>query len=318
MPRPDPFIGLLAAAVLSLTPMAAGAWQRPGHAAGAAMTYDDLARRHPDVVRRIVAIMADHPDRSRFDQAMGVATGAERDRRLFMAMARWPDDIRGTTYDRPSWHYWMSPYVSPADPPPKASAKKPYAAIGEAREAFALNLAVASDQAAPAGERAVALCWVFHILQDVHQPLHATQLFSGEHPTGDRGGSLSFVRIDAAAPATTFHRFWDERVLTADATLDDMEAKARDLQRAYPRTALPELKAAYPPARRIESWARAESLPLARSLAYESGRLKTGLSPETSTVPPSAYQARSKAAAERRLALASYRLSDVLAETLKR
>lgn len=313
MTRPDPFIGLLAAVVLGLTPMAADAWQRPGHAAGAAMTYDDLARRHPDVVRRIVAIMADHPDRSRFDQAMGDATAAERDRRLFMAMARWPDDIRGTTYDHPSWHYWMSPYVSPADPPPKA----PHTPIGEAREAFALNLAVASDEAAPAGERAVALCWVFHILQDVHQPLHAAQLVSARHPTGDRGGSLSFVKVDAAAPATTFHRFWDERVLTADATLNDMEAKARDLQRAYPRTALPELKAAYPPARRIESWARAESLPLARSLAYEGGRLKTGLSLETATVPPPAYQARSKAAAERRLALASYRLSDVLAETLK-
>jgi hypothetical protein len=119
MRQPHQLVRLLAAAVLWITPMAAGAWQRPGHAASAAMAYDDLALRQPDAVRKIVAIMAAHPDRARFDQALGDAVGAERDRRLFMAMARWPDDIRGTTYDHPSWHYWMSPYVSPADPPPK-------------------------------------------------------------------------------------------------------------------------------------------------------------------------------------------------------
>jgi hypothetical protein len=308
MPRPCRFAVLATVAALSLAPLPAQAWQRPGHAASAAFAYDELARTHPKAVAAIVEIMAAHPDRARFDAALGDATGAERDRRLFMAMARWPDDVREGAYDHPSWHYWMSPYASPADPPPHA----PHGTIGEAREAFALNLAAAGDTSASAGERAMALCWVFHILQDLHQPLHTAQLFSRDYPDGDKGGSRSFVKADAGAAPTTFHRFWDERVLTADAGLEAMEAKSRELERDYPRAALPELARAYPRDRLVESWAHEESLPLARELAYDQGRVRTGRSPEAAPVPPADYSARTRAAAERRLAVASYRLADVL------
>jgi hypothetical protein len=304
------FAFLAVAAALGLAPLQAHAWQRPGHAASAAFAYDELARAHPEVVRKIVEIMAAHPDRARFDVALGDATGAERDRRLFMAMARWPDDVRETAHDHPSWHYWMSPYASPADPPPV----HPHGTFGDAREAFALNLAVAGDASAAAGERAMALCWVFHVLQDVHQPLHTAQLFSKDYPDGDKGGSRSFVKTDAGATATTFHRFWDERVLTAAASVDEMEAKSRELERDYPRHALPELGRRYPKDRLMESWAREESLPLARTLAYDEGRVRTGKSPETATIPPADYAARSREAAQRRLAVASYRLADVLSD----
>jgi len=310
MRKPQAIIAALLTTAAILLPGQASAWQRPGHAAGAAMTYDELARTHPEVVRKIVEIAAGHPDRARFDAALGEAKGAERDRRLFMEMARWPDDVRESPYDHPAWHYWMNPYSSPVAPPPHP----PHGTIGEAREAFALNLAVARDESVALRERAMALCWVIHILQDLHQPLHAAQLFSAEMPDGDRGGSKRYVRAAPDAQATTFHRFWDERVLTATATVDEMEAKGRDMAAAYPRAALSELKRPAPADKRIETWAREETLPLARTLAYDGGKMRTGETLETAPVPPADYLARSKAASERRLAIASYRLADVLAE----
>ena len=37
--------------------------------------------------------------------------------------------------------------------------------------------------------KAMAYCWLFHLVGDIHQPLHCTALFSAEHfPKGDRGG----------------------------------------------------------------------------------------------------------------------------------
>jgi hypothetical protein len=38
------------------------------------------------------------------------------------------------------------------------------------------------------GERkAGALGWLFHLVGDIHQPLHTTQLFTVDYPQGDRG-----------------------------------------------------------------------------------------------------------------------------------
>ena len=304
------FTVLFAAAAVGLTAPSAKAWQRPGHAASAAMAYDELSRTNPGVVRAIVEIMESHPDKPRFDAALAGASGQERERRLFMQIARWPDDVRETSYDQPSWHYWMTPYASAAAPPPHP----PHGTIGEARQAFALQRAVAADPSASDRERAMAICWVFHVLQDVHQPLHAAQIFSEAFPDGDRGGSRSFVKIEPDAQATTFHRFWDESVLTASASVQDVEAKARDLAARYPRQALPELKRRYAADRRLEMWTREESFPLARTVAYEGGKVRTGKSLEAAVTLPSDYVGRVKATAERRLAVASYRLADVLTD----
>src|SRR5262249_13992287 len=38
-------------------------------------------------------------------------------------------------------------------------------------------------------DKAVALSWVFHLVGDVHQPLHAATLYNGQFPRGDRGGN---------------------------------------------------------------------------------------------------------------------------------
>ena len=53
-------------------------------------------------------------------------------------------------------------------------------------------------------KRGIALSWLFHLIGDVHQPLHAVQLFTREYPKGDRSGGDFCVRVaqDRAAVAS--------------------------------------------------------------------------------------------------------------------
>ena len=58
-------------------------------------------------------------------------------------------------------------------------------------------------------ERAVALCWLLHLLGDLHQPLHTTQLIApGYLAAGDRGGNEIGVRNRSVA-ARDLHALWD-------------------------------------------------------------------------------------------------------------
>ncbi|WP_309642856.1 S1/P1 nuclease [Phenylobacterium sp.] len=303
---------LTALAVLSATlaPSAALAWTRPGHMVSAAIAYDELAARDPEALKQILAIIAQHPDRGAFEVAAGRATGEDRDRRIFMQIARWPDDVRGGGHDHPTWHYAQGPVVDRANPPPRPP---PQDRIGAALEAFALNARVAGDPAAPAADRAVALCWVFHLLGDIHQPLHTAQLFSRDFPAGDRGGGLQYVRDPQTGDAISLHWLWDDSVHR----LGDPEpafARSRVLQTRLPRAVFPELTKAtliedFP------AWGE-ESYRLAAPLTYRSDMIAARSAAEARPLP-SAYLKDATAVAERRLTLAGYRLGDVASALMR-
>jgi hypothetical protein len=56
--------------------------------------------------------------------------------------------------------------------------------------------------------RAIALTWLFHLVGDIHRPLHTAQLFTVEYPKGDRGGNEICVRVTQAGQPMDLHRFW--------------------------------------------------------------------------------------------------------------
>jgi len=79
------------------------AWGRQGHMATGLVAYDMLAQRDPASIAQIVALIAQHPNYARFGSALEGLEGAERERRLFAPVARWPDDIRATPYNHTPW-----------------------------------------------------------------------------------------------------------------------------------------------------------------------------------------------------------------------
>jgi hypothetical protein len=288
-------IALLAALVV-VVPSAAHAWSNQGHMATAAIAYDRLRASDPAAIAAVVRIMAAHPQAAGFARALrGVAPG-ERDRRLFMLIARWPDDIRGTGFDRPKWHYqgaivtgWSGLRFE----------------VGEAARAFAAVRRVAGDPHAPATVRAVALCWLFHITGDMQQPLHAGHRMDARFAQTDRLGTIGHVR-QADDSDQTLHQLWDH-------ALDNGAGPARDgaARIAAAARAIAILHDAH--AGDFAAWT-AESRALARRVAY----VGVDEASPAGTPPPvsRAYLDRMRRVALLRLGQGGARLANVLAATV--
>jgi hypothetical protein len=188
----------------------------------------------PGIVEQIAEIMSQHPERGPFEVAIGRSSGADRAQRIFLEMARWSDDVRGGEQDHPTWHGAFRPIVDLRDPPPKTP---PDAILYEAFEALALNVRMAADPRAPASERAVALCWVFHIVGDIHQPLHAAELYFAQFPDGDRYGSSEYRLDPKTGRPVNLHFFWDDLV-HQEAEPEMAMVRAHQLEKRLPARCL--------------------------------------------------------------------------------
>jgi hypothetical protein len=285
------------------------AWNRAGHMAIGAIAYDELLSGAPATVARVMAILRQHPQyESRWKPQLAGMTAQDQERYLFMLAARWPDDIRGdNALDHPLWHYIDYPYKPPGQP---ASVPAPPPDAENLVEAFQRNVAVVQS-AAPDAQKAVALCWVFHLIGDAHQPLHAAMLFTTQFPEGDRGGNLFFIRPDPSSRATVnLHAYWDNILLTDD-LYDPARVSAAALEKAYPRRSLDELAEPH-----FETWVRKESFDLAVSAVYRKGKLKASTDRNQGSPLPGDYEKAANRVAERQVVLSSYRLADFLRTNL--
>ena len=280
------------------------AWNRAGHMVMGAITYDELSRVAPGTIARVIAILRQHPQyESRWKPQIASMDAQDQERFLFMLAARWPDDIRGDkAFDHPVWHYIDYPY-KPKGQPDSVPAPAPPAE--NLLTAFKLNVAVVQG-AAPDSDKAVALCWIFHLLGDSHQPLHAVSLFTAEFPKGDQGGNLFFIRADPSKPDTrNLHSYWDGILLTDD-QYDPSRTLAAKIESSHER-----VTSTKPVESSLEKWVH-QSFDLAVSTAYRKGKLKISTDKNQGTPLPRDYHDAAERLAERRVALAGYRLADFL------
>ena len=170
--------------------------------------------------------------------------------------------------------------------------------------AFDTNLAVLSSNA-PARDKAVALTWLFHLIGDVHQPLHTTALFSAEYPKGDRGGNAIYIRVTPESATINLHSFWDGLILGSE-RFQSTSNEAAKLRASFHRRRLSELSA-----KPFTEWAQ-ESFRLAVKYAYRQGTIKGGADRDNGVALPRDYVALTKPVAARRVAVAGYRLADTL------
>lgn len=290
---------------------AAAAWTRPAHMVSAAIAYDEIARTRPDLLITIAELLDAHPDRAPFEVAIDRSVGAERDRRMFLECARWPDDARRTAYDHPSWHLSASPVIAAdaTDATRASLAERRHETSGQALQGLTLNLGVMANTRATPSERALALCWVLHVVGDLHQPLHTAELYSAAYPEGDLAGSRQFVLDPQTRAPITLHWLWDDSVHRyGDAA--SVSSRAKALKERYPRLALSELKAPTMADTTVFA-AREESYAIARSFAY-GGELVTGQTEATAPPVPERYWRALRDLSERRVAVAGYRLADLV------
>ena len=142
----------------------------------------------------------------------------------------------------------------------------------------------------------------------MHQPLHSVSQFSKRFPTGDRGGNFQYVRDPQTNEPVTLHWFWDDAASREDAP-DEVMRRAEDLVRRLPRSQFKELKS-FKGGGDFMTWA-AESYQLADSVAY-GPELQASDTADQASKPSQRYLELSTQVAEKRLTLASYRLTDAL------
>lgn len=301
-------------ALLLAAPAAARAWNKSGHMVTGAMVYRELKAADAgkpvsaQAVPKVVALLKQHPwyedDWLPRVEALGAADPESHDLYLFMLAARWPDDAR----DDPDLHCELCHYINyPYKPPgqPAGVQTRPPAAENVV-SAYKRNWEILNGTSSDA-VKAMALCWLFHLAGDMHQPLHTSALFTTRFPKGDRGGTIFFVRPTAQAQTLSLHKLWDGQILGSErfqqvrGRADALLARA-DLK----RTQLGELSE-----KRPDRWAGTESFNAAVRLGYLNGALRSGTKTDGAVLPAD-YISNAKPLAERRAVLASYRLADAL------
>ncbi|MEI6913706.1 MAG: S1/P1 nuclease [Armatimonadota bacterium] len=241
---------LLLAVFVVIVSSPVSAWNRVGHWTVASIAYRELNETPAGqmVIRETGAALRLHPafptawkrdlgelHGKKFD----ALTPEEVDYGLFLLAASWPDDIKDD--EKPeyrvegqeihgNWHYIDQHY--PADPAIKPEPENLAVALTKASNSLKVT------DGGPV-QRAVSLCWVFHLVGDAHQPLHTVSWMTPQTPApdGDSGGNKWIVRVSAKADPQTLHAFWDG-VLECPLKADDIQNTAQTVVQDYPVKAI--------------------------------------------------------------------------------
>jgi hypothetical protein len=209
---------LILFALIILTAAPSFAWNSLGHEVVAELAWrqlDETTKQNiVDILRRHPRFDTDFMSKMEDDAAKG--DKAVQDHWIWQHAATWPDQIRkNKEYDRPTWHYIDLPqFLDESDR--KAIARRLPVNISpvynSSTQLDQMNVLQAISYcrtvvrgAASAETKAVAYCWLFHLVGDIHQPLHSTALFSvKQFPKGDEGGNkIPLVR------GKKLHSLWD-------------------------------------------------------------------------------------------------------------
>ncbi|TWT35581.1 S1/P1 Nuclease [Posidoniimonas corsicana] len=201
---------LLPAIALCLVATYARAWSEQGHHIVALIAFDlqDEATQ-----QWLLDLLTHHP---RFEQDFRVPPNAtEADRYRIGRAAYWPDVARRQRrYNRPTWHYQLGATRVVGDPSKVSVHQTPGPLPADATldtrdlyiaQAIDLCRKVMGDSEATKPDRAIALCWIGHLVGDAHQPCHAGSLYvEGLFPEGDRGANEIKTRQSG-----NLHALWD-------------------------------------------------------------------------------------------------------------
>jgi hypothetical protein len=203
------FLRLILATAIASIAGSGYAWNALGHKVVAEIAWREL---EPADRQAIVDVLRRHP---RFDVDFAAkmtddalaGDKAVQDHWIFRHASYWPDIARGLQgeklkrYNRPTWHYVTKPlFLDSSDRrtlagqlrinnSPKYPTNTP-AVEFNVLQAIKYCQAALSSRDAVASSKAIAYCWLFHLVGDIHQPLHSTSLYSGNtFPEGDRGGN---------------------------------------------------------------------------------------------------------------------------------
>lgn len=316
------------------------AWNSVGHMAISKLAYDRLDEGQQ---LRLFNLLKKHPHYDAF-LAHGRPDGVSEAEWAIMRCSVWPDwvrlrkpETRGeavTKFHRGEEHYINIPLIEPGEAELFAGKTLVDPDLPNIVTALKTRANELRSRTMSEADRAVAMCWMFHLIGDIHQPLHNCTFFSKARglETGDLGGNKFGVKV--AGKKWKLHAFWDD-LLGEDANYnDDSPAHQQKLYRAAIDAAarLRGIELAETDRKRLEvgktfeSWSK-EGNELAVTVGYRAGEgtdlLKCVVVPFDAPIPDDApeagesYLKRAKATADVQAILAGRRLQSRITPVLK-
>jgi hypothetical protein len=202
--------------VACFPPRIAFAWSEGGHHLIAAIAFSLLTNQEQAA---LLDVLKQHPRYAEdFVLPENLANEEERTRWLVGRAGYWPDVARKQPkYHRSTWHYELGPTIVLGNADgievPQSPGSLPLDATLETQDLYlsqAVELCrkVLSDKSQPAGDRAIALCWIGHLVADAHQPCHAGSLYMEKvfvKKDGDRGANSIPTK-----QRQNMHALWDQ------------------------------------------------------------------------------------------------------------
>ncbi len=260
-------------------------------------TIHAILRQHPHWDEYLVA---DRPD------------NVPEEQWAFWRAATWSDWVKHhhEQFSKPHWHYVDFPFV-PSGSAERADQHPPQ----QETILTALPFCIDKARGATGQERAMYVCWVIHLVGDLHQPLHCVSLFCEAFPKGDHGGNDSLYQLPPHR-VIELHPFWDD-LLGKATTLTSISHGAQEAQAAANANRAEVAKELQASAT-IDAWAK-ESYALAVTYAYVNGKVIPavgGRHREAHDVPeaPAEYAQTAGLVARVCIAKAGERLSLVLGQ----
>jgi len=185
------------------------AWWEAGHQVIAVLAYEQLSRDQQEQLQRI---LDSHPRINQdFRTPPKATTPLEIEHWRIGRAGYWPDVARSQPeFHRSTWHYQLGATLVVGQPKvPQSPGAAPVTADLTSQDLhIAQALAVCERtfrDSSSSADRAIALCWLAHLVGDAHQPCHAGSFYEARvFPEGDRGANLIPTR-----QRKNLHALWD-------------------------------------------------------------------------------------------------------------
>lgn len=266
--------------LLLLSSSVCKAWNTLGHMVIANIAYTHLT---PEVREKVDKMTADFND-----EYSNIHT--------FLDLAPWPDTLHSQKIESfTRWHYIDVAFSS--DDTPLQDLTDTDNII------WAINTIepILQNKNGNKYELSRFLSFMVHLVGDIHQPLHTVSRISSSYPNGDQGGNFYKI-LDPMKTTTTIslHKFWDEGgdLFNNDTSLDHINSLTKSIMDDYPENIFGDEAHDLNP----ENWAN-EGLESSKTFVYTT--------PENQ-IPSLEYQNLAKQMVEVKVALAGYRLANLL------
>ena len=311
---------LVALLAFMLTVQPAFAWSEGGHNLIAILAYDLI---RPSEQKRLIELLEKHPRFMEDFQPKSKLSDATALAHWNIGRAGyWPDIARDQpAFNRPNWHYQLGATLTLGDNVKVHETPGPLPA-GATLGTKDLHIAQAIELcrqtlrgSGPDSDKAIAICWLAHLVADSHQPCHAGSLYAdGIFPEGDRGANSIPTK-----QGRNLHALWDG-LLGGRYNAGDITRRAREVK--SDETSWKAAEAAGTVVEPLE-WL-SESAEFGKSHVYTPEVLSAVEAAQRSGAEkvevvdlPETYLKAAGALAQKRAAFAAWRLAAVLSEDLK-